>query len=141
MIKFKKKIISFLKKISSVIYYLVPEQFKNRPEKLLKLKLHQDLVDETFNYFKEKFKDSVIFEDLGRKKIREYAIKNALFNDKNKEYYYLEFGVYQGASANYFSKFVNKFYCFDSFEGLREDYLGTPWPKGYFNLDTNCWLG
>jgi len=135
MIRLKKKIIFILKKISSIIYYLVPEQFKNRPEKLLKLKLNQDLANETFSYFKENFKDSVIFEELGRKKIREYAIKNALLNDKNKEYHFLEFGVYQGKSANYFSKFVNKLYCFDSFEGLREDYVGTPLPQGSFNLN------
>ena len=135
MIKLKKKIIFILKKISSIIYYLVPEQFKNGPEKILKLKLHQDLVDETLSYFKEYFKKSVIFEELSRKKIREYAIKNALLNDKNKDYYYLEFGVYLGKSTNYFSKFVNKFYCFDSFEGLREDYVGTDMPKGSFNLN------
>ena len=36
----------------------------------------------------------------------------------------MEFGVWKGESANYFSKFVNKFYCFDSFEGLKEDWLG-----------------
>ena len=84
MIKLKKKIIFILKKISSIIYYLVPEQFKNGPEKILKLKLHQDLVDETLSYFKEYFKKSVIFEELSRKKIREYAIKNALLNDNNK---------------------------------------------------------
>ena len=134
MIKLKKKIIFILKKISSVIYYLIPNQFDNG-YKLLKSKLNQDLADETFKYFKEYFKNSVIFEELSRKKIREYAIKNALLNDKNKEYYYLEFGVYQGKSANYFSKFVNKFYCFDSFEGLREDYVGTNFPKGSFNLN------
>jgi hypothetical protein len=56
-------------------------------------------------------------------------------NDKHKEYYYLEFGVWTGTSANFFSKFVNKLYCFDSFEGLKEDCVGTRMPKGYFNLN------
>ena len=135
MIKLNRILISILKKISSVIYYLIPRQFDVGHEKLLKLKLNNDLVDETFNYFKDYFKNSVLFEELSRKKIREYAIKNALLNDKNKDYYYLEFGVYLGKSTNYFSKFVNKFYCFDSFEGLREDYVGTPLPKGSFNLN------
>ena len=133
MKKLKKIIIFIFKKISSAIYLLVPEDFKKGPNKLLKLKLQEDLVDETLNHFKEHLKNSLIFEDV--KKIREYAIKTALLNDKEKEYYYLEFGVFQGRSANYFSKFVNKIYCFDSFEGLKEDYIGTPFPKGTWNLN------
>ena len=133
----KKIIIFILKKISSVIYCLVPEDYKVRPnrdlKKKLKLKFHQNLVDETFNHFKEHINNSLVFEDTW--KIREYAIKTALLNDKNKEYYYLEFGVFKGDSANFFSKFINKLYCFDSFEGLKEDWTGTPLPKGHFNLN------
>ena len=90
-------------------------------------------MEETFNHFKEHFKKSVIFDNV--LKIREYSITTSLLNDKNKEYYYLEFGVFKGESANFFSKFVNKFYCFDSFEGLKEDWAGTNAPKGTFNLD------
>jgi hypothetical protein len=56
-------------------------------------------------------------------------------NDKNKEYYYLEFGVWKGESSNFFSKFVNKLYSFDSFEGLKEDWIGNSKPKGFFNLN------
>jgi len=50
---------------------------------------------------------------------------------------YVEFGVFSGYSINYFSnKFINKtFYGFDSFEGLREDWVGTSTSKGTFNLD------
>ena len=133
--KIKKKLLFILKKISSVIYLLIPDDFRRSPKKLLKLKLQEDLANETYNYFKDHLKNSLIFEDV--KKIREYAIKTALLNDKNKRYYYLEFGVFQGKSANYFSKFVNKIYCFDSFEGLKDDYLGTPFPKGTWSLNKN----
>lgn len=133
--KIKKKLLFILKKISSVIYLLIPDDFRRSPKKLLKLKLQEDLANETYNYFKDHLKNSLIFEDV--KKIREYAIKTALLNDKDKRYYYLEFGVFQGKSANYFSKFVNKIYCFDSFEGLKDDYLGTPFPKGTWNLNKN----
>ena len=34
-----------------------------------------------------------------------------------------------GTSANFFSKFVNKLYCFDSFEGLKEDWVAADCPK------------
>ena len=80
MKKLKKKIIAILKKISSAVYLLIPEDFKKGPNKLLKLKLHEDLTNETFNHFKEHLKNSLIFEDV--KEIREYAIKTALSNDK-----------------------------------------------------------
>lgn len=123
-----------LKKVSRIIYYMTPDEIKYKKQiSKLKLKLKDKLLEETYDYFKNIFPKSVIFDDLTR--IREYAIRSSLLNDKNKEYYYLEFGVWKGKSSNLFSKFVNKLYCFDSFEGLKEDWLGTPIPKGTFNLN------
>ena len=144
-----KKIIKFLlKKLSRLIYliyiiidFIIPVEIKSKTKsksilksKLkLKEKLDDSLANETYNYFKEYFEKSVLFENV--LEIREYAIKSSLINDKNKEYYYLEFGVFKGSSSNFFSKFVNRLYCFDSFEGLKEDWAGTSDAKGTFNLD------
>jgi len=135
-----KSIIKFLlSKLSRVIFYvylikhyITPIEFKKKFKKL-ELRLDDNLADETFNHFKEHLKKSLLFNDYW--KIREYAIKTSLLNDKNKEYHYLEFGVFKGASANFFSKFINKLYCFDSFEGLKEDWVGISLPKGHFNLN------
>ena len=85
-----------------------------------------------YEYFKPYFKSSVLIETA---EIREYAIKKSLENDKNKNLYNLEFGVYVGTSINFFSKYVNKIYGFDSFEGLKEDWVGYYMPKGTFNLN------
>ena len=46
------------------------------------------------------------------------AIKKALNNSSNKNYYFLEFGVWEGRSANFFSKYCNKLHVFDSFSCL-----------------------
>lgn len=48
----------------------------------------------------------------------------------------LEFGCYKAISINYFSMRLpnNKFYGFDSFKGLPEDWLGHNSPKGTFDL-------
>lgn len=120
----KKFVIFILNKISRIIFHIVPDEFKPlKPGKKLLIKLEDNLIDETITHFLEHYKKSLLFEDPV--KIREYAIQTSLSNDKNKEYYYLEFGVADGHSANFFSKFVNKFYCFDSLEGLREDWFGT----------------
>ncbi|CAO6130705.1 Methyltransferase domain containing protein [Candidatus Pelagibacterales bacterium] len=117
-------------RLSRIIYIVIPDEYKKSN---LELKLNENLSVETFNHFKEDIKKSLIFRDS--LKIREYAIKTALLNDKNKELYYLEFGVFQGKSANFFSKYIKKLYCFDSFEGLNEDWAGNILPKGYFNLN------
>lgn len=119
-------------KLSKIIYLLVPDEFKPTNYNNIQRKLELNLTEETFSNFKDHLKKSILFKDIW--KIREYSIKTALSNDKNKEYYYLEFGVWKGSSANFFSKYLKKLYVFDSFEGLKEDWTGTSMHKGYFDL-------
>jgi len=130
--KIFKFIVFTLNKISRVIYWITPAETRVKSHIALQNKLNDNLCDETFNNFKEHLKKSILFEDK-KWKIREYAIKTALPNDKDKEYYSLEFGVWHGDSANYFSKYVKKLYAFDSFEGLEEDWAGTMYHKGSNN--------
>ena len=127
----RKKIKSLLRRISRVIYLMIPIEYKSKLT--LQTKINDNLVEETFDNFKEHFKKSLIFDDTSE--VREYAIKTAVSNDKNNEFYNLEFGVYQGTSANYFSKYVKKLYAFDSFQGLKEDWLGTNQRKGSVDLN------
>lgn len=121
---------SLLRILSRIIYFIIPVEYR-----LLNLerKIKQELVEETYKNFKNHIKKSVCFKDFWS--IREHAIKTAISNDKNNEYYYLEFGVWQGATANFFSKHAHKVYAFDSFEGLSEDWGGTDMAKGFFNLN------
>mgnify|MGYP001191266242 CR=1 FL=1 len=148
-----KKILKALK-VNSIIYFIleklsqiialfdkansliIPEELKIRKKTLLDKKIEALVAEETFEHFKEHFKKSVIFRDISREKIREYAIEKSLeVDDKNSnKFYYLEFGVAGGgSSSNFFSKYVNKLFAFDSFEGLIEDWVGTSLPKGYYN--------
>ena len=127
------KLKSIFSKLSRSIYHLIPIEFKNERQDRLKKHLYDNLADETFNHFKEDIKNSLIFEST--EAIREYAIKTSLLNNKESENYYLEFGVCNGVSANFLSNYVNKLYVFDSFEGIREDFVGTPNASGTMNLD------
>ncbi len=127
----RKKIKSLLRRISRVIYLMIPIEYKSKLT--LQKKINDNLVEETFDNFKEHFKKSLILDDTWD--VREYAIKTAVANDKNNEFYNLEFGVYQGTSANYFSKYVKKLYAFDGFQGLKEDWLGTNQMKGSVDLN------
>lgn len=128
---------NFIVLLNRIIELLTPEDFLLKKKTLLDKKIENCIADETFNKFKDHFKKSVIFRDVNRNVIREYAITKALENDNqtNNEFYYLEFGVAGGGSANFFSKYINKLYAFDSFEGLIEDWEGTALPKGFYNLD------
>jgi len=121
----------FILLLNKIKVIIIPKELKKNT--MLEDKIEQNLVEETFKNFKIHFKKSVLFKEISQ--VREYAIKTSLLNDKNKDYYYLEFGVFKGTSTNFFSRYVNKFYVFDSFEGLKEDWMGTNDIKGSFNLD------
>ena len=90
--------------------------------------------EESYLFFKKFFFQSALFKDVNE--MREHSVNCALENDKNNDYYYLEFGVNRGESINFFSKLINKnkIYGFDSFEGLSEDWKGVAnFPKKTFN--------
>ena len=130
----KKILRTLLIKISRIIYWITPSEFKEVSNQKLDFKLKENLLNETFQNFKEHFKKSVLFYDFLQ--LRKYAISTALLNDKNQEFYYMEFGVWKGKSANYFSKYIKKLHVFDSFEGLSEDWVGNGnKTRGHFNLN------
>jgi hypothetical protein len=135
LLKFSRIIYFLYRIIKYVLFHITPIELKKdkKKESLLEKKLKEQVAQETFDCFNEHFRTSLLM--TSGKKIQEYAIETALLNDKNKEFFYLEFGVYTGGTANYFSKFVNKYYGFDSFEGLSEDWVGKGARKGTFNLN------
>ena len=121
--------------ISRCIYRLIPIEIKDLTYNKISIGslINENTKKECYEHFKEIFKTTILFRDF--EAIRMYAIENAISNDKQKELFYLEFGVYKGISTNFFSKYVKKLYAFDSFEGLREDWVGTALGKGAFNLN------
>ena len=93
----------------------------------------EDQNYQCFLHFKELLKSTLL---LTTKKIRDYAIVEAIKNDPHSDCYYLEFGVFSGTTIRFFSKYLtkNKIYGFDSFEGLKEHWFGTIVTKGTFDL-------
>ena len=126
-----------LKKLSRVVFHLIPYElhlfFKIIPKEV---HTHSHFVEneilQCFNHFEKHLQNAIHLDKLN---IRKYAIEKSLLNDKGKNKFYLEFGVFKGDSANFFSEYVNKLYAFDSFEGLREDWTGAHLQKNHFNLD------
>ena len=105
--------------------------------------LHHELwvraVRESADFVENYLTEALVFEEI--EQIWDFAIQ------KIKEDYSpgggdgkggicLEFGVFKGHSINYFSSRLNQleFHGFDSFEGLREDWLGHMLQKGTFDL-------
>lgn len=92
----------------------------------------EEQIKNCYEHFKSDLKNSVL---LSSDQIRGHALNKAIENDNNSNYFYIEFGVFSGTSINYFSNKLKKnIYGFDSFEGLKEDWLGTSVTKGTFDL-------
>ena len=86
----------------------------------------------SYEHFKKYFKTSIFLHDWI---LRRYSINKAIENDLEQKKYYLEFGVFTGNSINFLSKHLKtKIYGFDSFVGLKEDWKGSNWSKGSFDL-------
>tara|TARA_Y200000002_G_C22616401_1_gene636210 strand:+ start:520 stop:1245 length:726 start_codon:yes stop_codon:yes gene_type:complete len=134
MDEFIKKI---LMKISRAIYHLTPIEFRNYIKKkdneggFYNIYKNKAML-ECFNYFEKHFNNSLHLDNVS---IRQYAIERSLLNDKEKKKFYLEFGVWKGQSANFFAQYLDKLYAFDSFEGLKEDWVGTEASKNHFSLN------
>jgi hypothetical protein len=88
-------------------------------------------IKKSYETFKPHFQKSIF---LDYKDYQKFIIERAKENDVSNKKFYLEFGVWVGTTINFFSNYVNTIYGFDSFEGLREDWVGTEAPKGTFNL-------
>jgi hypothetical protein len=88
-------------------------------------KFKEDELKLCYENFKPHFLKSVF---LDKNLMKEFAIKRALKNDSdaNNQYNYLEFGVGRGTSSKIFLKHLEKkkLYGFDSFVGLKEDWVG-----------------
>jgi hypothetical protein len=95
-------------------------------DNLLKKKANQLSAD----VISSEMKNAMIFSE--REQLWDYCMKWANQTGLN-----LEFGVYKGASINYFSSKEKglKFFGFDSFEGLQEDWVGTDNVAGYFSVN------
>ena len=101
--------------------------------KVLVREIEKETVKENFNFFKEHFKNAMLF--YSAKQIRKYSINKAIKYDIKGDCSYLEFGVYKGSSIKYFSEFVKKIYGFDSFKGIEKDFIGTFYDESYFKLN------
>ncbi len=119
-----KNILNIFKRYASPDY--------SRPPSIYKMFVEEE-TEKCFQHFKKKFKSSLFLET---NKLREHAIKKAIENEGSGNQIYIEFGVFSGSSINQFSKLLGSktIFGFDSFEGLKEDWIGTSVVKGTFDL-------
>tara|TARA_Y100000590_G_C15703699_1_gene1007755 strand:- start:113 stop:856 length:744 start_codon:yes stop_codon:yes gene_type:complete len=139
MIDFKRKrrayimpILNLIRKSLNVLKKYAFPTYKQNPTVYDLYKEEQ--IKKCYEHFKNHLKSAVL---LPSEKIRGHALNAAKENDNDPNYFYIEFGVFSGTSINFFSKKLKnkKIYGFDSFEGLKEDWVGTSVPKGTFNLN------
>jgi predicted O-methyltransferase YrrM len=109
---------------------LYPSQSARLEQMKLLSVLQQRATSDSADYIYDNLGDAVIFP--AREGLRDFAIGQA-----GTDGLFAEFGVYDGASINRFASLVQdkgvKIYGFDSFEGLSENWRGTPIGRGHFN--------
>lgn len=130
----KKIILKFLHFIKKILTILKINILPSSNEHLHAYEMYKnEQIRKSYETFKIHFQKSIFLDD---KYFHKFAIERAKENDPLNKKYYLEFGVYKGTSINFFSNYVNTIYGFDSFNGLREDWVGyVNRPKGKFNLE------
>lgn len=94
--------------------------------------LFERSVQDSADYAEKNMKDALLFFDESKESMWKYCLKQIKFNG-----IMAEFGVFNGKSINYISSLLPqyKFYGFDSFIGLKEDWTGWEWSKGDFSLN------
>jgi len=126
----------FCRRVKKIfIHYILPD----KEHKYLEIENCYDMFSKEemlkcYNHFSSNFLNSVFID---AKKLNFYALNKALENHSSQNNnFFLEFGVFRGLSINAFAKLLKpkKIYGFDSFEGLREDWVGTDVVKGEFDL-------
>jgi len=140
MVKFLISILRFTGKAIKIIRVNSNPIFKSKINYLenncIITKYNKQEISESYHYFKKFFSSSVLF--YSKEELLSHALKTALENNKENLGLYLEFGVRTGKSINFLSNkypFI-KFYGFDSFFGLSEDWVGKEsHPKNTFNLN------
>ena len=130
----KKLIIKFLHFTRRILTALKNHCLPSPPLSFSPYMMHEkEEIKKCYETFKPHFKNSIF---LDSKHYQKFIIERAKENDVSNKKFYLEFGVYVGTTINFFSNYVNEIYGFDSFEGLREDWIGNiNHPKGKFNLN------
>ena len=141
MKRFLKKLMTPLRDM--VQFFIIPNSVKDyntiAPYKHNLVLLYEEkLMESSVDYAVKNFRRGMYFHFVHE--IWDYTVVKLRENEtwtNNK--LFLEFGVWVGSSINYFSQRIpnRKFYGFDSFEGLQEDWTGFSLTKGHFNLGGN----
>ena len=97
--------------------------------------LRQRAIAEAADFIEPFLDTAMIFSTNARN--REYTAD--VLNRSGGSGVCLEFGVFEGQSINFFARNLPrmKFYGFDSFHGLAEDWVGYHLAQGHFSVDGN----
>ena len=119
--------------LSKIILFIKNHTKDDHSYEYIYKKYQKDKLDECYNYFKNYMSKSLLIHQI--KDIRLFSINTALkLNQENG--HFIEFGVYDGESTNFFAEKIGdkKFYGFDSFQGLKDDWIGHHLPAKTFDL-------
>ena len=117
--------------LAKIIRYLKIKTDEDQAPKYIYKRYEKENLDECFNFFKKYLNKSLLIDQI--KEIQLLAINRATQLNTEKGHF-LEFGVFDGESINFLSKQIkNNIYGFDSFRGLKDDWIGHNLVSGHFD--------
>ena len=125
----------FKSKIKKIFDTFSQNKMRSSPKRNLHNILWERATEQSANFVEQYLNSCMIFNE----KEQMWNYLSNLLNDKFKDGLCLEFGVGEGASINYLSKLLSNFSFvgFDSFVGLKEDWIGHHATKGAYSQNAN----
>ena len=131
---FTKKLINLFV-VGPIRFILISiKQNKGIRDKTIHSILWNEATNDSAHYVKNFLPEVLLFDN--KQSLWDYTIKKI---EVLSSCDILEFGCYKATSINYFANKLpnNKFYGFDSFQGLPSDWFGQNIPMGTFDLKLN----
>jgi hypothetical protein len=131
---FTKKLINLFV-VGPIRFILISiKQNKGIRDKTIHSILWNEAINDSAHYVKDFLPEVLLFDN--KQSLWDYTIKKI---EVLSSCDILEFGCYKATSINYFANKLpnNKFYGFDSFQGLPSDWFGQNIPMGTFDLKLN----
>jgi hypothetical protein len=118
-----------IKNLFEKFFWYVMKRYHSYPPSLVNI-IYKRAAEESADFVERHLDNVMLFHD--KRQLWDFCLK-----ESSKEGLFIECGVFNADSINYFAKNNQEinFFGFDSFEGLSENWKGSHKGKGAFDLD------
>jgi len=124
-----KKLLALVLQPLILLVGYISERIRNDPDSSVVSVIHMNAIKDSANFVGENLDGCMLLEN--REQLWEVALEAAAAPGA-----FVELGVWTGKSINYMARLKPnvEFFGFDSFQGLAENWSGTPLGRGHFDV-------